>query len=84
VDSLVATRTSLSSLGTNFEEIYGVNTPGGILGAGRTRLPEDTLLSEPAPIQDNVSTGGEVKNQLNNIPTPVPSIGGSGGGGGSW
>ena len=83
VDSLVSTRTSLSSLSTNIEEIFGINTPGSVLGSGTAPQTNDTLLTPPAPtIQDNVSTGGEVQNQLNIIPTPVPSVGGGGAGGG--
>lgn len=65
VDSLVSARTTLPSLGSNFEEIYGINTPGGVLGSPSAW---DTLLTAPPPVTPEA-------------PSTEPSgIGGVGGG----
>lgn len=82
VDSMVSSRTTLSSIGSAFEEIFGINTPGGILGSA-IQVTE-SLLQTPQPVQE-VTPSAPSGNQQLQIVSPIPSTtggGGSGGGGG--
>lgn len=47
IDSMVSSRTTLSSLASNIEEIWGVNTPGGVLEGASLA---DVLINPPAPV----------------------------------
>ena len=44
VDSMLSSKTTAASWATSFEEIFGINTPGGILGSSGIG---DSLLTEP-------------------------------------
>ncbi len=89
VDSMVSSRTTLASLGTSYEEIYGIHTPGGVLGSGGLSVPEATM-EPPAPVTDGSPVPTDSKAPLPILPGPVPTTpggggaGGGGGGGGTW
>lgn len=91
VDSMVSSRTTLASLGTSYEEIYGINTPGGVLGGGgSTASVAETTIQPPAPVTDGSPVPTDSKAPLPVFPGPVPTspggggAGGGGGGGGFW
>lgn len=59
VDSMLSSRTNISSFASAFEEIFGINTPGGILGsdglADAFIRPPAILFGDPAA---QASSGG--------------------------
>lgn len=64
VDSMVSSRTSLSSIGSNIEEIWGVNTPGGVLDS-------NALITPPGPVntvEDNL-VGSSIQTDVNIFPS---------------
>lgn len=77
VDSLVSERTNVSSLASSWQEVFGVNTPGGVLSSviGAVGATVEALLQPPAPINDTIG-----------IITDVTNVNGAGGSGGgfSW
>lgn len=89
VDSMVSARTTLSSMGSEIEEIWGKNTPGGVLDGSDL---SDVILAPPTPVDTTPPSDvppaspdvivGPV------IPPPTDGggggMGGGGGGGGSF
>ena len=76
VDSMVSSKTNLASWASGIPEIWGVNTPGGVM---------DAILQPPAPV-NTAPVSEEPVTPVESSPIVLPEETGAGGsgGGGSW
>lgn len=65
VDSMMSSKTFIASISNMAEEIWGVSTPGGVLGSTISSAISDSLLTLPnIPGLDNVFGGSSLASSL--------------------